>query len=84
MQRRLRVISSPPGMLRQKSQLSAWTQFAIRMGLLFGLLAFIVTVHWIERGAFLDKLDGEMSFSDIIYFTMISARRLPAMATSYP
>ena len=73
MQRRLRVISSPPGVLRQKSQLSAWAQFGIRMALLFGLLAFVVTVHWIERDSFHDNLDGQMSFSDVIYFTMISA-----------
>ena len=73
MQRRLRVISSPPGVLRQKSQLGEWAQFGIRIGLLLGLLAFVVTVHWIERDAFQDALDGHMSFSDIIYFTMISA-----------
>src|SRR5687768_8127707 len=73
MQRRLRVISSPPGVLRQKSQLGEWAQFGIRIALLLGLLAFVVTVHWIERDAFQDALDGHMSFSDIIYFTMISA-----------
>ena len=73
MQRRLRVMSSPPGVLRQKSRLSGWAQFGIRMALLLGLLAFVVTVHWIERDAFQDKLDGKMSFSDVIYFTMISA-----------
>ena len=60
-------------MLRQKSSLSAWSQFAIRMGVLFFLLAFIVTVHWIERDAFRDNFDGRISFADIIYFTMISA-----------
>jgi voltage-gated potassium channel len=73
MQRRLRVISSPPGFLRQKSSLSVWAQLWIRIGLLFGLLAIVILVHWIERDAFQDNLDGEMSFSDVIYFTMISA-----------
>ena len=65
MQRRLRVISSPPGLLRQKSQFSAWAQFGIRMALLFGLLAFIIAVHWLERDSFRDNYDGEMSFADI-------------------
>lgn len=60
-------------LLRRKSSLSPWAQFAIRMGLLFGLLAFIIGVHWIERDAFHDNADGQMSFADIIYFTMISA-----------
>jgi voltage-gated potassium channel len=73
MRRRLRTIASPPGVLRQKSRLSGWAQFGIRMALLLGLLAFVITVHWIERDAFQDKLDGQMSFSDVIYFTMISA-----------
>ena len=76
MQRRLRVMSSPPGVLRQKSRLSAWAQFGIRIALLLGLLAFVVAVHWIERDAFRDNLDGQMSFSDVIYFTMISATTL--------
>lgn len=43
------------------------------MALLFGLLAFIIAVHWLERDSFHDNYDGEMSFADIIYFTMISA-----------
>ena len=43
------------------------------MAALFTLLAFIVFVHWIERDAFHDNVDGEMSFADVIYFTMISA-----------
>ncbi|WP_265563436.1 potassium channel family protein [Sphingomicrobium arenosum] len=60
-------------LLRQKSPLSGWAQFGIRMGLLFALLSFIIAVHWIERDAFVDNVDGELSFADVIYFTMISA-----------
>lgn len=66
-------MSSPPGVLRQKSQLSGWAQFGIRMALLLALLGFIISVHWFERESFRDNLDGHMSFVDIIYFTMISA-----------
>lgn len=66
-------MSSPPGLLRQKSALSILAQFGIRLGILFALLAFIITVHWIERDAFKDTHDGHISFADIIYFTMISA-----------
>ena len=43
------------------------------MALLFGLLIFIVAIHWIERDSLKDQLDGHVSFSDVIYFTMISA-----------
>ncbi len=39
---------------------------------MLGLLGFIILVHWTERRAFLDNVDGVMSFSDVVYFTMIS------------
>ena len=61
------------GLLMRRSTLSVWAQMAIRLGLLLALLAFIVTVHWVERDAFRDNADGSISFADIIYFTMISA-----------
>ena len=59
--------------LKRKPRISLWAQVAIRLAVLFALLIFIITVHWIERDAFKDTHDGEISFSDIIYFTMISA-----------
>jgi voltage-gated potassium channel len=59
--------------LTRKPRLNPWAQVGIRLAVLFALLAFIVTVHWIERDAFKDNHDGAISFSDIIYFTMISA-----------
>ncbi len=60
-------------LLRRQSSLGPWTQFAIRVALMIGLLAFIVGFHWFERESLRDNLDGHVSFSDIIYFTMISA-----------
>lgn len=72
MERRSRSALAP-SVLRQKSPLPVWGQLAIRFGLMFLLLAFIIGVHWIERDAFRDSVDGEMSFADVIYFTMISA-----------
>ena len=65
----------PPqiALLKQKSPLSVGAQLAIRFLLLLALLAVIILVHWIERDAFVDNVDGEMSFADVIYFTMISA-----------
>ena len=59
--------------LRRRSSISDWANFWIRMALLFGLLLFIVTVHWVERESLKDQLDGHVSFADVIYFTMISA-----------
>ena len=40
---------------------------------MIGMIVFIVAFHWIERGSLRDNIDGQVSFSDVIYFTMISA-----------
>jgi voltage-gated potassium channel len=58
--------------LRRKSPLPIWVQIGWRVALVFGLLAFAVLVHWLERDGLRDNLDGHVSFVDVIYFTMIS------------
>ena len=58
--------------LRRKSPLNEWQQIGLRFLLMFALLGFIVVVHWFERDGLKDNLDGHVSFSDVIYFTMIS------------
>ncbi|MEA1071530.1 potassium channel family protein [Sphingomonas sp. LY160] len=67
--------SSDPAhpLLHRRSSLSAWSQLAIRIGIVFALLGLIVAVHWFERDSFKDSYDGKVSFVDVIYFTMISA-----------
>lgn len=64
---------SPLMTLRRKSSLSHWTQFGLRIFVLLSLLTFIVAVHWLERDSLHDNFDGDVSFTDVIYFTMISA-----------
>ena len=59
--------------LRRRAPPRPWTQFGIRMAILFALLVFIVAFHWIERDSLKDNVDGNITFSDVIYFTMISA-----------
>lgn len=59
--------------LRRKSPLNEWQQIGLRFVLMFVLLGFIVGVHWLERESLRDNLDDHVSFSDVIYFTMISA-----------
>jgi voltage-gated potassium channel len=58
--------------LRRKSPLPIWVQIGWRVLLVLGLLAFAVAVHWFERDGLRDNYDGSVSFSDVIYFTMIS------------
>ena len=59
--------------LRRQSSLSVWAQLGIRLALLFALFALIVTYHWVDRDSLKDVYDGHISFTDVLYFTMISA-----------
>ena len=59
--------------LRRRAAINPWLQLAIRLAVLTALLVFIVAVHWFEREALKDSHDGHVSFSDVLYFTMISA-----------
>jgi len=58
--------------LRRRSGLPLWAQIGWRVGLVLGLLLMAVAVHWLERDGLRDGLDGHVSFTDVIYFTMIS------------
>jgi voltage-gated potassium channel len=59
-------------LLRRKSILPVWAQLGWRVALVLGLLLLTVALHWIERDGLRDNYDGEVSFIDVIYFTMIS------------
>ena len=43
------------------------------MAIMIGMIVFIVAFLWMERDSLRDSIDGHISFSDVIYFTMISA-----------
>jgi voltage-gated potassium channel len=58
--------------LRRRSPLPVWAQIGWRALLVIGLLALALAVHWLEREGLKDSFDGEVSFLDVIYFTMIS------------
>ena len=66
----------PPGSdllrLRRKSGLPIWVQIGWRVALVMGLLLFAIVVHWLERDGLKDNFDNQVSFVDVIYFTMIS------------
>ena len=59
--------------LRRASRRPPWFAFAWRVGAVVGLVGIIVLFHWIERDGLLDQRDGNISFVDAVYFTMISA-----------
>ena len=58
--------------LRRAVKLSVWGDIGIRMGAAFVLIMVVVMVHWFDRGGLIDSVDGDVSFLDVVYFTMIS------------
>jgi voltage-gated potassium channel len=49
-----------------------WADLGIRIGLALSLVASVVAIHWWDRAGLIDTHDGEISFLDVVYFTMIS------------
>ena len=58
--------------LRRAVKIPVWGDLGIRLGLALFLIGIVVMVHWWDREGLVDNLDGEVSFLDVIYFTMIS------------
>lgn len=58
--------------LRRRSSLPIWLDIAWRVLFVLGLIAAAVAVHWFDRNGLQDSYDGDVSFLDVIYFTMIS------------
>ncbi|GAB5348199.1 potassium channel family protein [Alteriqipengyuania sp. 357] len=58
--------------LRRALKVPVWGDLSIRLGLALGLIFLVIMIHWWDRDGLVDNLDGEISFSDVVYFTMIS------------
>jgi len=58
--------------LRRAVKIPVWGDLGIRLGMALSLIAMVVIIHWSDRGGLVDTLDGEVSFLDVVYFTMIS------------
>jgi len=58
--------------LRRATRIPVWGDLGIRLGIAIFLLGLVVMIHWWDRGGLVDNLDGEVSFSDVVYFTLIS------------
>jgi len=58
--------------LRRKSNVPIWVDILVRVGFVLALVSMAIMVHWFDRTGLQDNYDGEVSFLDVIYFTMIS------------
>lgn len=58
--------------LRRATRLPVWGDLGIRLGLALFLIGIVIAIHWLDRGGLVDSVDGDVSFLDVVYFTMIS------------
>lgn len=58
--------------LRRAVKIPVWGDLGIRLGLALFLIMTVIMIHWWDREGLVDNLDGEVSFLDVVYFTMIS------------
>ena len=58
--------------LRRRGSLPAWAALLLRLGLALALIAVGVAVNWFDRGGLRDNIDGEITFPEVIYFTIIT------------
>lgn len=56
----------------RSSRQSAWRALGFRVLLVLGMVGIAVAGHWFGRDGLKDALDGEVSFADVLYFTMIT------------
>ncbi len=61
-----------PRLLYTKEPLSAERALLIRATLIVGLLTAVLAVLWWDRAGLRDNTDGDVSFKDVVYFTMIT------------
>jgi voltage-gated potassium channel len=66
----VRALSFTP--LRRALNVPVWADLGLRLGAALVLVLVVVIVHWLGRGGLVDHVDGEVSFLDVVYFTMIS------------
>ena len=58
--------------LRRAVKIPVWGDLGIRLGAALFLIFIVVMIHWWDRAGLVDNVDGEISFLDVVYFTMIS------------
>lgn len=60
------------GPLRRQVKVPVWADIGARMGVALGLICFLIAIHWLGRDGLKDSHDGEVTFLDVAYFTVVS------------
>ena len=66
------IIRPDPPILARKSRASPWRTLLARAGAAAALLTIAFMLLWFDRDGLKDQIDGHISFTDTLYFTMIT------------
>ncbi|HEV2043605.1 MAG TPA: potassium channel family protein [Sphingomicrobium sp.] len=66
----MKSVRNPP--LTRRSNQSGWRTVAVRAALAVSLVVLAFLLLWFDRDGLKDNVDGHLSFTDVIYFTMIT------------
>ncbi|MBH5323493.1 potassium channel family protein [Aurantiacibacter sediminis] len=58
--------------IRRAVKIPVWGDLGIRIGTALSLIFLVIMIHWWDRAGLVDNVDGDVSFLDVVYFTMIS------------
>ena len=58
--------------LHRKGRTPIWLSLVWRVLLALGLIGIALSVHWFDRDGLRDNVDGNVTFADVLYFTMIT------------
>ncbi|HTN13377.1 MAG TPA: potassium channel family protein [Sphingomonadaceae bacterium] len=58
--------------LRRAVGVPVWADLALRLSAALALIFLVVLIHYADRDGLVDNHDGQVSFLDVVYFTMIS------------
>jgi voltage-gated potassium channel len=61
-----------PPLLTRQTPAKPWRKLAVRAALALGLLVTAFCLLWFDRDGLQDNTDDHLTFSDVIYFTMIT------------
>jgi len=58
--------------LKRAVKVPVWADLGLRLSAALGLILLVVLIHYSDRQGLVDQHDGQVSFLDVVYFTMIS------------
>jgi voltage-gated potassium channel len=61
-----------PRILFTPADLTPGRTLLFRLALVLALLSLVILILWLDRTGLRDQVDGEMSFGDVVYFSLIT------------